>query len=247
MKTEQENTKKTSEVYTDPQTNKTVVQSIGIKPTASPIDFAVGGIGALYSGGTKLLGAFTDLANPIPMPGIRTLAYKVDNYLPASIDKFIKPRVTLSGKELTGTFMNNKTRLAAGAENAVYRYGSDKVVKIRNFDNPTKDIAGIKQSNRLISELGGPNTRIAAYYRHPTQKTLQPILKQDFVEGVDPTAAEIKNFVLSKGMRPVGDISGDAYFYKNYTIADLHSKNLIKDKSGILRPIDLYSMKGIPK
>lgn len=56
-----------SDVYTDPTTGKTTIQSQGITPVASPIDFAVGGVGALYNGGTKLLGTAFELMNPLPV------------------------------------------------------------------------------------------------------------------------------------------------------------------------------------
>lgn len=68
IKKKQNYTKEHSDVYTDPETGKTVVQSIGIQPTASPIDAAVLGAAALYSGGAELLGSMINLANPIPIP-----------------------------------------------------------------------------------------------------------------------------------------------------------------------------------
>lgn len=56
-----------SDIYTDPQTGKQVVQNIGIEPTASPVDAAALGVGALYSGGIGLLGSMAEFANPLPI------------------------------------------------------------------------------------------------------------------------------------------------------------------------------------
>jgi hypothetical protein len=59
-----------SDIYIDPQTGKQVIQNIGIQPSASPIDAAVLGVGALYSGGINLLGSMANAINPLPMPNI---------------------------------------------------------------------------------------------------------------------------------------------------------------------------------
>ena len=64
IKKQQEYQKEHSDVYKDPHTGETVIQSIGIQPSASPIDAAVLGVGALYSGGVGLLGSMADLVNP---------------------------------------------------------------------------------------------------------------------------------------------------------------------------------------
>lgn len=67
LKANQEYAKAHSDIYIDPQTGKQVIQNIGIKPTASPIDAAVLGVGALYSGGAGLFGSMVELANPLPV------------------------------------------------------------------------------------------------------------------------------------------------------------------------------------
>lgn len=67
LKQQREYQRAHDEVYTDPQTGKQVIQGIGVQPTASPIDVATLGVGALYSGGVGLLGSMAELANPIPI------------------------------------------------------------------------------------------------------------------------------------------------------------------------------------
>lgn len=67
--------RESSDVYTDPQTGEQKIQNIGIQPSASPIDAAVLGVGALYSGGIGLLGSMAELANPLPIN-----PFKVGNY-----------------------------------------------------------------------------------------------------------------------------------------------------------------------
>ena len=63
-----------SDIYTDPQTGKQVIQNIGIKPSASPIDAAVLGVGALYSGGMGLLGSMANMLSPVPLPSKNILS-----------------------------------------------------------------------------------------------------------------------------------------------------------------------------
>ena len=67
IKAQQQYTKEHSDIYTDPQTGKKVIQNIGIQPTASPIDAAVLGVGAIYSGGIGLLGNMAEFVNPLPI------------------------------------------------------------------------------------------------------------------------------------------------------------------------------------
>jgi hypothetical protein len=55
-----------SDIYTDPQTGKQVIQNIGVKPTISPIDLAVAAVAAGAVGGVKMLGQLAELANPLP-------------------------------------------------------------------------------------------------------------------------------------------------------------------------------------
>jgi hypothetical protein len=63
-----------SDIYTDPQTGKQVIQNIGIQPSASPIDAAVLGVGALYSGGMGLLGSMANMLSPVPLPSKNILS-----------------------------------------------------------------------------------------------------------------------------------------------------------------------------
>lgn len=237
-----------SEVYAEPN-GKVTVYSKGIQPTASPIDFAVGGIGALYGGGLKLAGTQLDLVNPIPMPNVSKLIRKIDDHLPAAVDKAMKPRYKIN---LTpdgfyeGQFLNQKEYLSEGLENLVYKSNDNKnVFKLRHVMQPTKDISNIKLRSRLLEELSGQRTPTVGYFKIEGVKPSMPIIQQPYIphHGGPITEQEIQNFATKHKMQKLNNWKHPSYKYKNYVLDDLHEENFVRDKDGNIRLIDLFAKK----
>ncbi len=237
-----------SEIYTEPS-GKVTVYSKGIQPTVSPIDFAVGGIGALYGGGLKLAGSQYDLVNPIPMPNVSKLIRKIDDHLPAAVDKAMKPKYEIN---LTpdgfyeGQFLNQKEYLGEGLENLVYKSNDNKnVFKLRHVMQPTKDISNIKLRSRLLEELSGQRTPTVGYFKIEGVKPSMPIIQQPYIphHGGPITEQEIQAFVTKHKMQKLNDWKHPSYRYKNYVLDDLHEENFVRDKDGNIRLIDLFAKK----
>jgi len=167
---------------------------------------------------------------------------RLDNRIPASIDKIIKPKIKLQySGNYSGDFLRGKNIIGEGAENVVYSNGNN-VFKIRNFDNPTSDIKGIKEASNTIMNLGGPNTRIFRYFKHPTSGKLQPIIKQDFVSGTKGTQADLNILIDKFGLKKY---SNNSFNFNGKYVGDLHPENIIVE-NGVPKPIDLYFSKKTP-
>lgn len=233
IKKESEQTKKTSEVYTDPKTKKTVVQSIGIQPTISPIDLAVGGVGALYSGGSKLLGGMQNMFNPLPtsFKGARNISrFKLNQ--PKQLGFFSPkgalqryPRGPLTPEEIT-TFRNS-------------HYFTDESNVLRNYAEESLNKAISGKNRDFVNQVlyGGKNWSASNYIIAGIAGSAYPSMAGIWSLAFSPPA--VKNKVFTK--TGISDPRDYGFLSSKDTTIDLTNRNLsyakineIKDGTVIL-------------
>lgn len=165
---------------------------------------------------------------------------KLDNYVPASIDKLIKPKVDLNylpptrdNITFSGSYLKDKSYLANGEENFVYRKGDD-VYKMNMVEG---NIPALKKELRMLHKIDATPTHITAYYKNARDHNkLYPVLKQRYIKGTRPEYSDIQTHMQSKGWKPDQDI-----YRRGHNVQyDIHPGNFMKDNNGKIHPIDIH-------
>lgn len=175
---------------------------------------------------------------------INQVKNRIDNYIPQSVDKLIKPKYDIKitgndwhgeGASFSGEFFKDKSVLGRGTESYVFKKGDD-VFKVRKPDRTIEDLQGYKKEIRSLERHGAPNTTIQGYYKSE-KGDLLPILKQKYIAGHEDDALtypEIQEFMKTKGFKPDQDV----FRNKKSVMFDLHPSNLKRDYYGKIHIID---------
>lgn len=154
---------------------------------------------------------------------------KLDNYIPQSIDKLIKPKYNLENLKTTRFKVENY--LDDGAESVVYKEG-DNVSKVRKQN---EDIPTLKKELRRLDRAEATPLNISGYYKDGNGE-LVPILKQPYIRGTRPEYPEIQQHMQSQGWKADQDV-----FRKGNKVQyDIHPGNFIKDYYNKIHPIDIH-------